>query len=197
MKELVRPLERAKAHIDFGFSKVGRHLDPNDPVERALARLAGRSLAISNAIAQLSLHNAANEALPLVRALYEVAGAMTWITEKDGKARAEKFLKECECTGWDGLFKDAPLQERLGADFSELLEASKDFRSGNATSVPWSHVFEQSRGAGSSPEKTLALAARAMGHVLKALDLKWGQFPGADELLGASPENKEERKESL
>ena len=29
-----------------------------------------------------------------MRALYEVAGAMTWITEKDGKARAEKRALE-------------------------------------------------------------------------------------------------------
>src|SRR5205807_1236759 len=83
MKKYTEMLGLAKARIDHGFSQVGKRLAADDPAQRALMMLASRAVAVSNALMLLALNNHANEGLPLLRSLLQLAVEARWIDEKD------------------------------------------------------------------------------------------------------------------
>lgn len=201
MKAGVEAVGRAKAAIDHGFSRVGRGLKASDPVDRALAGLAGRTIAIGNAIALLCGRQHANEALPLLRSLLEISVSMRWIAEKDRAARAEEFLKETAALRWETFLSDERLLSRMKAlgypeELRALAEAScLDHLKANAQGIPWGHVFEADKRAGRTGEEVARAAAAAMAHAVAALDAHWGEFPGAEEIMRTASAVPQERKQ--
>mgnify|MGYP001589682967 CR=1 FL=1 len=201
MKAGVEAVGRAKSAIDHGFSRVGRALKVEDPVDRALAGLAGRTIAIGNAIALLCGRQHANEALPLLRSLLEISVSMRWIADKDRPARAEEFLKETIAPRWDSFLSDERLLARMKAlgypaELEDLARAScREHLKANAQGIPWGHVFEQDKCAGRSGEEVARAAAGAMAHAVTALHEHWGEFPGAEEILRTASAVPQERKQ--
>lgn len=194
MKDYVKLIGMGKACIDQGFSRVGRSLAADDPAQKVLTRLASRSIALANAVALLSLNNHANEALPLLRSLFEISLHMRWIAAQDGAARAEQYLQEHANPDWETLWPSGRLRDRVKVldypqDLAEkILSSCRDHLEANAAGVPWGHVFagESQAAAGMSPEDLMKTTALVMGHVVKALDLQWGQFAGAEEMWQAA-----------
>lgn len=193
MKDYVKLIGMGKACIDQGFSRVGRSLAADNPAQKVLTRLASRSIALANAVALLSLNNHANEALPLLRSLFEVSLHMRWIAACEPETRAKQYLAEHENPDWESLWPSGRLRDRARAlgypeDLAEkILSSCRDHLEANAAGVPWGHVFAQDKTqAGMSPEDLMLTTALVMGHVVKALDLQWGQFAGAEEMWQAA-----------
>ena len=165
-------ISRAKAVIDNGFSRVGKNLDVADPVDRALMLLASRAVAIGNALVLLAQHSLANEALPLLRSLLEIAAAIRWIVQDDSARRARTFLDESRGAEWDNLWNTGRLKERMRElGFPRRLEERSamfcyDHLHGNAQGLPWGHVFKENGEAGITAEELLKIAAFLSGHVV-------------------------------
>lgn len=188
MKTHVELLGLAKARIDNGFSQVGKGLRSEDPAHRALMLLASRAVAVSNALMLLSMNNHANEGLPLLRSLLQLAVEARWISEKDSRARAEDFFARHKDAEWDRIWSGADLRRRMRElgfqrDLEErALMSCYDHVHANAQGLPWGHVFQENAGKGVSGEEALRAAGAIMGHVVKALDLHWPEkFPGAEQ----------------
>ena len=186
MKESIKLIGLAKARADNGFSQVGRTLDPADPVDRVLMLLASRAIATANAILLLSLNNHANEGLPLLRSLFEIAAHIRWIAAQDSTARAREFLEEHRAPSWDAVWSGSRLKERMkvlgfGAALEDQVMVScYDHVHGNAAGLPWGHVFEENAHKGMSADDLLKTTAALMEHVITALDSRWpGMFPAA------------------
>ena len=184
----VQLLGLAKSRIDHGFSQVGRRLSPADAAQRALMMLASRAVAISNALMLLALNNHANEGLPLLRSLLQLAVEMRWIAEKEGGKRAEEFFEHHRDADWDKLWSTGRLRERMRhLGFQKSLEeralmSCYDHLHANAQGLPWGHVFADNAQKGVTAEEALRSACAIMGHVIKALDLHWpGMFPEAEQ----------------
>ncbi len=188
MKELVGLVGQAKARMDAGFSRVGRTLAAADPAQRALMLLASRCAAIGNAVLVLAQHQHGNEALPLVRSLFELALRMRLIARD--AAAAPAVLAELQ----SGDFRDAWERRRLegwmedfGVPEAARVRTAVLFREhalSNALGLPWGHVFADNGGRGLSSEEVLKLAALALGQALKALEIRWpGSFEGAEQIL--------------
>ena len=179
---------------------MGRGLKAADPVDRALAGLAGRTIALGNAIALLCGRQHSNEALPLLRSLLEISVTMRWIAEKDRASRAEEFLKEAAAPSWESFFSDERLLARMKAlgypaELGEIARGScRDHLKANAQGIPWGHVFETDKCAGRSGEEVARAAAAAMAHAVTALHAHWGEFPGAEEILRTADAVPQERK---
>ncbi len=189
MKDLITLTGLAKVRIDAGFSRVGRKLTPNDPVDRALMIMAARAVSQANAVMALSERGLANEALPILRGLAEISLMMRWVAEKDSALRAVGTLSELQDPDWETHWPSARLRER-GEAYSvprEAIEAvlgsAADFARGSAQGLPWGHVFADATRPGRRAEDVLPAAAVFLGHALKALDGRWpGEFPGAEEM---------------
>jgi hypothetical protein len=188
MKLYIELLGLAKSRIDNGFSQVGKRLSADDPAHRALMLLASRAVAVSNALMVLSMQNHANEGLPLLRSLLQLAVEARWIAEKDSAARAADLFERHKDAEWDRIWSSAQLRERMKhLGFQKALEESAlmscyDHLHGNAQGLPWGHVFAAHARPGVSGEDALRAAAAIMGHVVKALDLHWPEkFPGAEQ----------------
>lgn len=187
MKDSIKLIGAAKARVDNGFSRVGRALNPADPVDRALMLLASRCIALANAALLLGMNDHPNEGLPLLRSLLEMAAHMRWIACQDGAERAARFFKEHEKPEWEGLWPASRLKERsrvLGlpaAAQDKILKSCRDHVRANAAGLPWGHLFKENAGKGIGAEEYLDAAAVLMGHVVKSLDLRWpGNFPAAE-----------------
>lgn len=189
--QYVKLIGMGKAHIDKGFSKVGRRLEPGNPVHMVLTGLASRAIAIANAVALLGLNNHSNEALPLLRSLFEISLHMRLVAQ-EGRARAEGFIKEYGEPDWERLLPSASLKERArGLGYAEglaekILSLCRPYLHANAAGVPWGHVFAKDRTAEISAEEVMRMTALVMGHVVKALDLEWGEFTGAEDIWRAA-----------
>lgn len=189
--QYVKLIGMGKAHIDKGFSKVGRVLKADDPAHNAMTGLASRAIAIANAIALLGLNNHANEALPLLRSLFEISLHMSSIA-KEGRPQAEGFIAEYAKPDWASFMPSQGLAERarrLGYPeglAEKILSACRPYLHANAAGVPWGHVFAKDRPEGISAEDVMQTTALVMGHVVKALDLQWGEFAGAEDIWRAA-----------
>lgn len=185
MKSTTTLVGLAKARIDHGFSRVGRSLDPKDPVSRVMILLAGRAIALANAVAHLCLNNHPNESLPLLRTLLGLSLAMKALAQ--GRANAKDVLSNLH-KDWDTLFATPLLQKwAKSADYpaqltDAILSASGDYMRANAVGLPWSHVYPENMHPGLTSDEILRLTAAVMGHVLFALNQRWGEFPGAEEI---------------
>lgn len=185
MKSTAKLVGLAKARLDHGFSRVGRRLDPKDESQRVLILLAGRAISLANAAAHLCLNNHPNESLPLVRTLLGLALSMKALVED--RLEPKVLLRDLH-KDWDTLFSTATLQKwHLDGDppgglKDAVLSAGADYIRANATGLPWSHVYAENQHAGKTPEEVLRLTAGVMGHVLFALNQRWGEFPGAEEI---------------
>lgn len=190
----------AKSAIDHGFSKVGRKLKADDPVERVLSGLAGRAIAMGNAVSLLCGRQHANEALPLLRSLLEISVRMRWIAETESTARAQEYIKEAGDPRWDSFLSEERLRARMGElGYSDALKAMTqtlclEHLRANALGIPWGHVFEENKHSGRSGEDVTRAAGEAMAHVVMALHKRWGEFPGAEEILRAAEAVQQERK---
>jgi hypothetical protein len=189
VKKYTDLMHYAKSHIDHGFSQAGKKLSPADPVQRALMLLASRAVAIGNALMLLALNNHANEGLPLLRSLLQLAVEMRWIAAEDGAARAKVFFETHKAAEWEKLWGAKALQERMGElGFQKELQQRSlswafDHLHANAQGLPWGHVFGENMEKGVSGDEALRAAVAVMGHVLKALELHWpGAFDGAEHL---------------
>lgn len=185
--ELVRRIAQAKAFIDNGLCRVGPGLDREGRIEALMTGGASRALALADAVVQLCRQSHPNEALPLLRQLGEIAAGLRWAAAADGEARARELLAEAGSARWQDLWDGERLRRRAreggmpAADVEDVLGLAADFVRGNSAVAPWSHLFEQNRRPGVDTARALGLAARLMGHVLKALDARWpGSFPGAE-----------------
>ncbi|MFI5349941.1 MAG: hypothetical protein ACHQ2Z_10380 [Elusimicrobiota bacterium] len=189
MNELIKILGLAKIRVDAGFSRVGRRLKADEPADRALMLLAARAVSTGNALTLLCRDGHANEALPLLRAVAEFASSMRWIAAAETGPRARVALAELDAPRWEGLWPDARLKTRA-EDFgvpawaaSAALGSAPDFSRGNASGLPWGHVFADGMLPGRKAEETLAAAAVWLALALEALDRRWpGDFPGAAEM---------------
>lgn len=177
----------AKARVDNGFSQVGRTLKAGEAAPRVLMLLASRSIALANAVVVLAQNGHPNEALPLLRSLYELSCAMLWVSDDEPEKRAQAFLDEYKDPNWERLWPDARLKTRMES-FSfprELQEralmSAYDHLYANAHGLPWGHVFEQNGHKGVAAEELLAAASFLMGNVVKSLDMRWpGKFSAAE-----------------
>jgi len=179
MKELIQRLGRAKTNVDHGFSRVGPGLSAQDDVARALMLLSCRSVALANALMVLAQSNHANEALPVLRSLLELAVHMRWIAAADSEARAREFLREHDRPQWDGLWSGRRLGERAAAlglpeePRAKVQRWCREHLWGNAAGLPWAHVFCPPEPRGVSAEEVLNAAADLMDEVVAALDRRW------------------------
>jgi hypothetical protein len=188
MKQYTELLGLAKSRIDHGFSQVGKRLKAEDPAQRALMMLASRAVAVSNALMILAMNNHANEGLPLLRSLLQLAVEARWIAEKDSAERAREFFDHQKEADWERLWSRGRLLERMKhLGFHKSLEeralmSCYDHLHANAQGLPWGHVFAENAQKGVSGDETLRAASAIMGHVIKALDLHWpGMFPDAEQ----------------
>ena len=184
MTESIRRIGLAKTVVDRGFSAVGPKLDPADPQVRVLMLLSCRAVAVANAVMILARHNHACEALPLLRSLLELAAHARWVAQEDGARRAREFLAEQESPRWDGLWPESRLARRgstvgMPAELGERVQGwCRAHMLGNASGLPWAHVFSGSEAPTVSSEEALSAAAQLMAEVVKALDGRWpGDFP--------------------
>ena len=179
----------AKARIDHGFSRAGRHFKPEDAHARAAALLAGRVIALSNALVLLAQHDLANEALPVLRSLMEAAARLARLAEKDGARHAETFWKKSGELSWENLFAAGAAERVLrGEAFAEAFHAAeaagrRHFLA-NWGAIPWSHAFGPASEEAAAPAELLRLTALAMAGALESLDLMWPErFDGAAEIF--------------
>ncbi len=179
----------AKARIDHGFSRAGRHFKPEDARARAAALLAGRVIALSNALVLLAQHDLANEALPVLRSLMEAAARLARLAEKDGARHAETFWKKSGELSWETLFAAGTADRVLrGEAFAEAFRAAeaagrRHFLA-NWGAIPWSHAFGPAPEEAAAPAELLRLTALAMAGALESLDLMWPErFDGAAEIF--------------
>jgi hypothetical protein len=193
MKKYTDLMHYAKSHIDHGFSQAGKRLSPDDPAQRALMLLASRAVAVGNALMLLSLNNHANEGLPLLRSLLQLAVEMRWIAAAESAERAKVFFETHKLAEWERLWGTKALRERMRElGFQKALEERAlswafDHLHANAQGLPWGHVFGENMEKGISGDEALRAAAAIMGHVLKALELHWpGKFDGAEHLWETS-----------
>src|SRR5208282_4119364 len=93
-REFMQAITTAKARIDNGFSRLGSKIDIARPVDCALAVLAGRLIAMGNAVVLLNSHELANEAAPLIVSMAAARVHMRWIVDKEKEKRAQIFLDE-------------------------------------------------------------------------------------------------------
>lgn len=189
MKDLILLTGLAKTRMDAGFSRVGRRLSAADPTDRALMIMAARVIAQGNAVCALSERGLANEALPLLRGIAELALMMRWVAEKESTARAVLALGELQDPDWETHWPSARLRERAeayavpDAALEAVLGSVADFARGSAQGLPWGHVFADAMRPGRRAEDVLPATAVFLGHALKALDARWpGEFPGAEEM---------------
>ena len=193
MNELIKTVGLAKMRVDAGFSRVGRRLKADDPADRALMLLAARAVSTGNALTLLCRDGHSNESLPLLRAIAEFSSQMRWIAAAETGPRARAALAELEAPRWETLWPDARLKERA-EDFgvpvwaaSAALGSAPDFARGNASGLPWGHVFAEGILTGRKAEETLAAAAVWLALALESLDRRWpGEFPGAAEMRDAA-----------
>lgn len=189
MKEYVALVGLAKSRIDNGFSQVGRSLKEDSAADRALMLLASRAVAVSNAVCVLAQNDHANEALPLLRSLVELAVRARHIAEADAEGRAAAFLAEAAAADfhefWRAESLDAAL-ERYGFSQAHRARARKLLHhhlNANASGLPWGHVYAKHHAEAVSSEEVARLAAEAMGHVVRALEQRWPlKFEGADQI---------------
>lgn len=178
MKNQIARVGSAKSSIDNGFSRVGKTLEPDDSVARALMLCASRSVALANAVVVLADRGHANEALPLLRSLAELSACALWISETDSEARAEAFLKLAQAGSWKDFFDDTRLSGRLKAAgvpallCERALLSCRDHLLANAQGLPWGHIFP-ALSAGISAEELVEAAAAAMSQVVRALKRRW------------------------
>lgn len=184
MKEALQRLGRAKTVIDRGFSRLGPELKADDAADRALMLLSCRSVAVSNALMVLVQHNHANEALPLLRSLLELAAGMRWIAAADSAARAKDFLEEYARPQWDGIWSDRRIRERCAAvGFPDPVREKvqgwcRAHQWGNAAGLPWAHVFAAPQPPDAPASEVLEAAVALMGEAVAALERRWpGRFP--------------------
>jgi hypothetical protein len=185
MRDYAKLVGLAKSSIDNGFSRAGKSLRGGDPADAALMLLAARVVAIGNALVLLAQNDLANEGLPMLRSLLELAACARWICGKDAEKRAELVLKELSDARWKSLWSETRIGELglLKEDARLLDEACARHLRGNAQGLPWGHVFDGNKEPGFSADDLLRIAAVASGHVVKALDARWpGKFEGAEQL---------------
>ncbi len=193
MNELIKTVGLAKIRVDAGFSRVGRRLKTDDPADRALMLLAARAVSTGNALTLLCRDGHPNESLPLLRAIAEFSACMRWIAAAETGPRARVALAELDAPRWENLWSDARLKERA-EDFGvpvwaaiAALGSAPDFSRGNASGLPWGHVFAEGILPGRKADETLAAAAVWLALALEALDRRWpGDFPGAAEMRDAA-----------
>jgi len=194
MEDLIRRIGLAKVIIDDGMCRVGPHLDAASAVDQQLVRGAGRAIQLADAVVALCRQGHANEALPVLRQLCEMAASLCWLAAALGAggrasgARAEDLAQEWEDSKWSKLWPEERLLRRareggLTEDSHAVLALCRDFVLGGPLTLPWAHRFGWSRREGLRPRTVLGLAASIMAHALKALELRWpGGFPGAEKI---------------
>ncbi len=191
MESLIRRVGAFKAAFDNGFSRVGPELKADDRAAAWLTAAAGRCCRLADAVALLCKEQHADEALPLLRALGEVAAAMGWIAADPTGQRLLQEESRLREPDWKASLDGGMLRSRLtasglpAAEAEEWIEAFKrHFRrhlQAGASGMPWSHVFGRGVENGEPPEDVLAWTARLLQHALSALNARW---PGAFVLDG-------------
>lgn len=184
MQELIERIGQARPTIDNGMLRVGPRLDKGSRVEALLTGGASRALSLADAVVQLCRQDHANEALPVLRQLAEIAVLMRAVRDEEG---AEAVLAFWDAPRWEGLwsgdgFAARAVEAGLPADAAERVESlCRDFTRANRAVIPWSHVYERNQQHGADAGTVLALTARMLGEVLRALDARWPDaFPGAE-----------------
>lgn len=189
MQETIETIGRAKALIDAGMCRVGPGLVPTERGDALLAGGAGRALALADCVTRLCRHDHPGEALVLLRQLAETAVLLRWLrpAQEGGARRVEEAVSEGREPEWDGLWSSDRFRARAREagvreeEVESILRLCADFARGGSTGAPWSHVFAENHHRPVEAERVLRLAARMMGHVLKALDTRWpGSFPAGD-----------------
>lgn len=189
MKDLIAVAGRAKQRVDTGFSRVGKKLKAGDLVEKSMMVLSARAISTANAAAILCREGQPNEALILLRAVAELSILMRWISAGDAAARAAEVWPKLQAPRWDAWLTDDVARGRAKEFFTPdwavaaTFDSAPDFVHGNATGLPWGHVFGSDLPPGRSSEAVLAAVSIWLALVLEALDRRWpGEFPGASEI---------------
>lgn len=174
MKDHIALVGLVKAKVDNGFSQAGKKLRAVDPVDRALMLLAARSIALGNALCVLAQNNHANESLPLLRSLWELAQRAKWISERDSGDRAKSFLAQARDDDWSEFYKAR----------SEAKPWLREHLNANAAGLPWGHVFQEHHSKGLSGTEVLTQAVTALAQLLESLETVWpGHFDGSREIV--------------
>lgn len=175
MKDHISLVGLVKAKVDNGFSQAGRKLRSSDPADRALMLLAARSIALGNALCVLAQNNHSNEALPLLRSLWELSARAAWIAETDSGTRAQAFLKDAGQADWADFYKEPR---------GEAKDWLREHVNANAAGLPWGHVFQDGHAKGLSGTQVLEKAVTALAGLLAALQKRWPEsFGGGEEIL--------------
>lgn len=175
MKDHIALVGLVKAKVDNGFSQAGKQMRSVDPVDRALMLLAARSIALGNALCVLAQNNHSNEALPLLRSLWELAARAKWVSERDSGDRAKALLREAWEDDWSSFWKDSR---------GEAKDWLREHLNANAAGLPWGHLFQEHHAKGLSGPQVLERAVVALAQLLEALESVWpGKFEGSKDVL--------------
>ncbi len=189
----LRGIGAAKAALDRGFSRIGKDLDPGDPVHLALAARASGAIGLSNSAALVVRQGLVAEAAVLVDRLLELSVEARWVAAGESRRRAFE-LAQAGASLWPraelaGLMGSLGFPGELVAALGPLWDTRAH---GGAGHIPWGHRFDAGRKPGLAGEDLLHIAALAMGQVLMALDSTWGGlFPPGGPGAGAEERSHE------
>lgn len=185
MQELIRRIGRARPTIDNGMLRIGPRLDKSSRLDALLTGAASRALSLADAVVQLCRQDHANEALPVLRQLAEVAVAVRGTRSEEAAAG---LLALWETPRWELLwpaegFGPRAREAGLPEDESVRIETlCRDFTRANRAVIPWSHVFEENRHPGSDAATVLGLTASMLAQVLRGMHARWPDaFPETED----------------
>jgi len=168
--------------------RVGPRLDKTSKVEALLTGGASRALSLADAVVQLCRQDHANEALPVLRQLAEIAVLMSSCTTD---ATAGPVLASWEESRWESLWPQEGFTARareagIPEDLTVRIETlCRDFTRANRAVIPWSHVFESNTQHGADSTTVLGLTSRLLGCVMRALNARWPEpFPETEAFEG-------------
>jgi hypothetical protein len=184
LQELIQRIGQARPTIDNGMLRVGPRLDKASRVDALLTGAASRALSLADAVVQLCRQDHANEALPVLRQLAEIAVA---VRNTKTEERAAEILESWESPCWESLWprEGFPARAReagLGEErISRLETLCRDFTRANRAVIPWSHVYSENQHPGADSATVLGLTSAMLGHLLLGLEARWPEaFPGAE-----------------
>jgi len=185
LQELIQRIGRARPTIDNGMLRIGPRLDKTSRLDALLTGTASRALSLADAVVQLCRQDHANEALPVLRQLAELAvTARATRTEE----RAGELLSLWEAPRWELLWPAEGLGARAReaglpeGEITRIETLCRDFTRANRAVIPWSHVYEENQHPGCDAQTVLSLAAAMLAHVLLGLHARWPEsFPKTEE----------------
>ncbi len=203
-------IKEAKSKIEEGFSKMNNRIDNPAPIERYLVVATLRADRLSDSIVTLCENGFGNEALIILRTLIEHSFNMRWIMEDDIESRLKKYLSDLENVsknisfggGWSGKSLDKRMKEIgfVGREYYDyVVKLTYAYAHANASSLDWEKVIKDKRiNLPQSSQPIYAVASQMLGHVLKSLELCFGEFSGcAEDIWGKINVDKSSIKEKL